>query len=802
MFAATDEVRADGRAAGCCLAIFWLEAATMTVTVATLGFPRIGPRRELKTALESYWAGKPDQATLLTAAADLRSKAWARQRDLGAGIIPSNDFSLYDHVLDTTSMVGAVPPIYGWTGSEVGLATYFAMARGAQGEVAHEGCTHGHAHDGGDAPAAEMTKWFDTNYHYLVPEFTADQVFRLASTKAVHEYLEAKAQGIETRPVLLGPVSYLLLGKTRGADFEPLSLLPRLLPVYAEMLRLLLEAGASWVQIDEPCLVLDLSATARTAFGEAYGALTNGQSSPKIMLTTYFGGLAGNLPMALALPVHGLHVDLVRAPEQLDAVLAGARPDLFLSLGVIDGRNVWAADLVAILDRIEPVVAGGRKIVVAPSCSLLHTPIDLDRETDLDPEVRSWLSFAEQKVTELAILARALNKGRSSVRAALNTASSVIASRRTSPSINNPAVKARTATNDASLAHRVSPFEERRKIQRSKLKLPPYPTTTIGSFPQTPEVRKARADYGKNVIDGAAYEGFLREETARAVRWQEEVGLDVLVHGEFERNDMVQYFGEQLSGFAFTKHAWVQSYGSRCVRPPIIYGDVSRPKPMTVGWWRYAQSLTNRPMKGMLTGPVTILNWSFVRDDQPRSVTCRQLAFAIRDEVVDLEKAGAVIIQIDEAALREGLPLRQREWRAYLDWAVECFRITSSGIGDATQIHTHMCYSEFNDIIASIGAMDADVISIETARSQMELLDAFAGYSYPAEIGPGVYDIHSPRVPAVEEMASLLKAAARRLPADQLWVNPDCGLKTRKWPEVRSAVENMVAAAHAARAYA
>jgi 5-methyltetrahydropteroyltriglutamate--homocysteine methyltransferase len=802
MFAATDEVRAEGRAAGCCLAIFWLEAAAMTVTVATLGFPRIGPRRELKTALESYWAGKTDQAALLAAAADLRSKAWARQRDLGASIIPSNDFSLYDHVLDTTAMVGAVPPIYRWTGSEVDLATYFAMARGAQGEVAHEGCTHGHAHDGEGAPAAEMTKWFDTNYHYLVPEFTADQIFRLASTKSVQEYLEAKGQGIETRPVLLGPVSYLLLGKTRGADFEPLSLLPRLLRVYAETLRLLSDAGASWVQMDEPCLVLDLSDTARTAFSEAYAALTNGQSSPKIMLTTYFEGLADNLPTALALPVHGLHVDLVRAPEQLDAVLAGARPDLVLSLGVIDGRNVWAADLVAILDRIEPVVAAGREVVVAPSCSLLHTPIDLDRETDLDPEVQSWLSFAVQKVTELAILARALNEGRDSVRAELNAASGVIASRGTSPRINKPAVKARAATNDASLAHRASPFEERRKIQRSKLKLPPYPTTTIGSFPQTPEVRKARADYGKNVIDEAAYEGFLREETARAVRWQEEVGLDVLVHGEFERNDMVQYFGEQLSGFAFTKHAWVQSYGSRCVRPPIIYGDVSRPKPMTVGWWRYAQSLTSRPMKGMLTGPVTILNWSFVRDDQPRSVTCRQLAFAIRDEVVGLEKAGAVIIQVDEPALREGLPLRQGEWQAYLDWAVECFRITSSGVGDGTQIHTHMCYSEFNDIIASIGAMDADVISIETARSQMELLDAFAGYRYPAEIGPGVYDIHSPRVPAVEEMASLLEAAARRLPADQLWVNPDCGLKTRKWPEVRSAVENMVAAAHAARAYA
>jgi 5-methyltetrahydropteroyltriglutamate--homocysteine methyltransferase len=802
MFAATDEVRADGRAAGCCLAIYRLEATAMTVTVATLGFPRIGPHRELKTALESYWSGKTDHTALLAVAADLRSKTWARQRDLGADIIPSNDFSLYDHVLDTTAMVGAIPSVYGWTGGEVSLETYFAMARGAQCEVAHDGCKHGHAHDGEGVPAAEMTKWFDTNYHYLVPEFSADQAFRLASTKAVQEYREARVQGIETRPILLGPVSYLLLGKTRGADFEPLSLLPQLLPVYAETLRLLSEAGASWVQIDEPCFVLDLSDTARSAFGDAYAALTSGALSPKIMLTTYFGSLADNLPTALALPVHGLHVDLVRAPEQLDVVLAGARPDLVLSLGVIDGRNIWAADLNAILDRIEPVVASEREVVVAPSCSLLHTPIDLDRETDLDPEVRSWLSFAVQKVAELVVLARALNEGRDSVRASLDAASAVIASRRTSPRINNPAVKARFAAFDPSLSRRVSGFEIRRQVQRGKLKLPPYPTTTIGSFPQTPEVRKARADYGKKVINGTAYEGFLHEETARAVRWQEEVGLDVLVHGEFERNDMVQYFGEQLSGFAFTKHAWVQSYGSRCVRPPIIYGDVSRPKPMTVEWWRYAQSLTERPMKGMLTGPVTILNWSFARDDQPRSTTCRQIAFAVRDEVVDLEKAGAAIIQIDEAALREGLPLRQGEWQTYLNWAVECFRITSSGVGDATQIHTHMCYSEFNDIIASIAAMDADVISIETARSQMELLDAFAGFRYPAEIGPGVYDIHSPRVPAVDEMASLLKAAAKRLPADQLWVNPDCGLKTRKWPEVRLAVENMVAAAQAVRAYA
>ncbi|GLR66165.1 5-methyltetrahydropteroyltriglutamate--homocysteine methyltransferase [Acidocella aquatica] len=771
----------------------------MTVTVATLGFPRIGPKRELKTALENYWAGKTPESALLATASALRATAWKQQRELGAEIIPSNDFSLYDHVLDTSAMVGVIPEIYGWKGGQAGLETYFAMARGAQGGAAEESCTHGHAHTGHGAPAAEMTKWFDTNYHYLVPEFAADQNFRLASTKALNEYLEAKALGIETRPVLLGPVSYLLLGKNTGNKFDPLSLLARLLPVYREVLQSLVRAGAQWVQIDEPCLVLDLPDAAQAAFMHAYDVLVAAEPQLRVMLTTYFGALGDNLATVLALPVHGLHIDLIRAPEQLAAVLAGARPDLVLSLGVIDGRNVWKADLNEILDRIEPVVHAGRRIILAPSCSLLHTPIDLERETELDPDIKNWLAFAVQKIKELSILRRALNEGRESVRNILDDSSRAVASRRTSGKINDSAVKTRTAHVDPSLARRASPFQIRRELQKQKLNLPPYPTTTIGSFPQTPEVRKARAEHGNGIIADAVYEQFLREETLRAVRWQEDVGLDVLVHGEFERNDMVQYFGEQLSGFIFTKHAWVQSYGSRYVRPPIIFGDVARPKPMTVEWWRYAQSLTNRPVKGMLTGPVTILNWSFVRDDQPRSETCRQIAFAIRDEVADLEAAGASIIQIDEAALREGLPLRRDEWRNYLGWAVECFRIAASGVGDATQIHTHMCYSEFNDIISSIAAMDADVISIETARSKMELLDAFSGYQYPAEIGPGVYDIHSPRVPEVLEMTTLLKAAAARLPADQLWVNPDCGLKTRKWPEVRLAIENMVAAALAAR---
>jgi 5-methyltetrahydropteroyltriglutamate--homocysteine methyltransferase len=779
----------------------------MTVTVATLGFPRIGPKRELKTALENHWAGKTGDSELQAIASDLRAKAWMRQRDLGVDVIPSNDFSLYDHVLDTTAMVGAVPTVYRWSGNTVGLETYFAMARGSQPKEApteaQEPCAHGHSHAAQGAPAAEMTKWFDTNYHYLVPELTADQVFRLASTKAVDEYLEAKALGIEARPVLLGPVSYLLLGKTRGGDFDPLTLLPRLLPIYADVLRALAQAGATWVQIDEPCLVLDLTDAARQAFRHAYGVLTSAAPTLRLMLTTYFGALGDNLETALSLPVHGLHVDLVRAPEQLNAVLAGARPDLVVSLGVIDGRNIWKADLNEILDRIAPIVAAGiksgRTLILAPSCSLLHTPIDLDRETELDPEVKSWLAFAVQKITELKTLARALNDGRDAARDALAAASAAIASRRTSPKINNPAIKARAANHDPAIAMRQSPMEKRRGDQRAKLNLPAYPTTTIGSFPQTQEIRKARADYSRGSIDSQAYEGFLRTETAAAVRWQQEVGLDVLVHGEFERNDMVQYFGEQLDGFAFTKHAWVQSYGSRYVRPPIIYGDVSRPQPMTVAWWRYAQSLTNRPMKGMLTGPVTILNWSFVRDDQPRNETCRQIAFAIRDEVIDLEAAGAPIIQIDEAALREGLPLRRGDWRAYLDWAVECFRIAASAVRDDTQIHTHMCYSEFNDIMPAISAMDADVISIEMARSKMELLKAFVDYDYPADIGPGVYDIHSPRVPPVQEMADLLAAASDRLRKDQLWVNPDCGLKTRKWPEVKDAVANMVDAARRAR---
>ncbi|MCB4771035.1 5-methyltetrahydropteroyltriglutamate--homocysteine S-methyltransferase [Ancylobacter sp. Lp-2] len=769
------------------------------VPVSTLGTPRIGLRRELKAALESYWSGKIDQAALLDIAARLRAANWARQKALGVTNIPSNDFSLYDHVLDTAVMVGAIPEAYGWTDGPVPLDTYFAMARGSQGDAV---CEHGHAHVHGEGvPALEMTKWFDTNYHYMVPEFVAGQRFTLASSKAVDEYREAKVLGYDTRPVLLGPVTFLRLGKAKDTGLDPLSLLGDLLPVYVETLRRLSASGAEWVQMDEPCLVTDLDDAARAALREAYGFFAHALPKLKIMLTSYFGGLGDNLDTALALPVAGLHLDLARAPEQLAEVSTKARAGLALSLGVIDGRNVWRADLSKLLAALEPVVRkrGTDHVEIAPSCSLLHVPIDLAQETALDPDVKSWLAFAVQKMEELTTLATAVSGHRQAVADKLAASSAAAEARRMSLKVHNPAVAERLAAVTPEMVRRASPFAERVRVQRERLRVPTFPTTTIGSFPQTPEVRKARAAHGRGEVSDAAYDAFLREETAATIRWQEEIGLDVLVHGEFERNDMVQYFGEQLEGFAFTRHGWVQSYGSRYVRPPVLFGDVARPQPMTVEWWRYAQSITRRPMKGMLTGPVTILNWSFVRDDVPRSLACRQIALAIRDEVTDLEAAGAMMIQIDEAAIREGLPLRRADWDAYLGWAVESFRLCAAGVRDATQIHTHMCYSEFNDIIAAIGAMDADVISIETSRSKMELLDAFVSYRYPNEIGPGVYDIHSPRVPTVDEIAELLAKATRLLAPEQIWVNPDCGLKTRKWEEVRPALINMVAAANRLR---
>ncbi|OCC01893.1 5-methyltetrahydropteroyltriglutamate--homocysteine S-methyltransferase [Labrys sp. WJW] len=777
----------------------------MSIPISTLGTPRIGPRRELKTALEAFWAGKQDEAALLSTAAQLRASNWARQSLLGVTHIPSNDFSLYDQVLDMSATVGAIPRHYGWEGGPVSLATYFAMARGSHG---HDGRDHddrgntGCSHDGhgGGIPALEMTKWFDTNYHYMVPEFRRGQAFELASTKPIDEFTEAATLGFHTHPVLIGPVTYLLLGKGKDTGFDPLALLPGLLPVYAEILRRLAAAGADWVQLDEPCLVLDLDERTRTALRQTYDVLAGTVSDLKIMVASYFGGLGDNLDLALALPAAGLHLDLARAPEQLGRAVEQAPADKVLSLGVIDGRNVWRSDLTTLLDRIEPDVAalGAHRVVLAPSCSLLHVPYDLALETELDPELGKWLAFAVQKIGELKTLATALVDGRKAVGEALGSSDAAAGARRVSDRIHNPAVADRMAAITPAMHERQHPYPLRRRAQEW-LGLPSFPTTTIGSFPQTDAVRKARADHAKGRIGDADYHGFLRQETAQAIAWQEEIGLDVLVHGEFERNDMVQYFGEQLAGYAFTGHGWVQSYGSRCVRPPIIYGDVSRPRPMTVDWARFAQSLTRRPVKGMLTGPVTMLQWSFVRDDIEREQVCRQIALALRDEVGDLEQAGIRIIQIDEPAIREGLPLRHAEKEAYLAWAVACFRLTSSGVDDATQIHTHMCYSEFNDIIHAVGGLDADVISIETARSRMELLDAFRAYRYPNEIGPGVYDIHSPRCPGVAEMRDLLTKAQERIAGDQLWVNPDCGLKTRSWAEVRPALANMVVAARQLR---
>ncbi|MET2832499.1 5-methyltetrahydropteroyltriglutamate--homocysteine S-methyltransferase [Mesorhizobium shangrilense] len=772
------------------------------IPVATLGMPRMGRRRELKFALESYWSGKSSAADLLATAKALRAANWREQHDCGVSKIPSNDFSLYDHVLDTAAMVGAVPSRYAWKGGEVPLDIYFAMARGKQGETA--GCGHaGHEHvaQGHRSTAMEMTKWFDTNYHYIVPELTDDQTFALLSMKPVDHFLEAKALGIHTRPVILGPVTFLKLAKSPAEGFNPIALLPRLLPVYEELLRRLKLSGADWVQIDEPALVLDLNPNERAAFEFTYGQLSKAAPELKIMLATYFGPLEDNLETAISLPLAGLHLDLVRAPEQLETVGRLAPKDLVLSLGLIDGRNVWRANLPAILDRIKPIVAGWPldRVEIAPSCSMLHVPIDLGMETALDVDVSSWLAFAAQKTEELVVLAQALSEGRQAAVGALKASAEAAAARAMSTKVHDPLVEGRIASIDGGMKQRKSAFAERSKVQAGTLGLPPFPTTTIGSFPQTPEVRKARSAHAKGELSYVDYETFLKKETEAAIRWQEEIGLDVLVHGEFERNDMVQHFGEQLSGLAFTQHGWVQSYGSRYVRPPIIFGDVSRPNPMTVRWWQFAQSLTEKPVKGMLTGPATILNWSFVRDDVSRAEACRQIALAIRDEVADLERAGARMIQIDEAAFREGLPLRKSDWKVYLDWAVECFRLASTGVEDATQIHTHMCYSEFNEIIDAIAEMDADVISIETSRSKMELLDAFKSSKYPNEIGPGVYDIHSPRVPEVGEISDLVMLARERLSDGQLWVNPDCGLKTRKWEEVRPALMNMVAAVCALR---
>jgi 5-methyltetrahydropteroyltriglutamate--homocysteine methyltransferase len=645
-----------------------------------------------------------------------------------------------------------------------------------------------------------MTKWFDTNYHYIVPELGPRQEFSLRWTQVIDHYAEARARGITARPVLLGPVTFLLLAKPADGEHDTLSRLGGLLPVYEEVLRRLSAAGADWVQVDEPALVTDLAPAARKAFVTAYDRLARA-SGPRIMLTSYFGDMRENLGLALSLPVAGLHADLVRGPGQAGALLKARPRDMVVSLGLVDGRNVWRSDLHAGIAAAGRFVEafGPDSVVVASSCSLLHSPEDLSLETDLDPEIKEWLAFARQKTEEIALIARALTAGPDAVAGELQENSRRLEGRRSSPRVTGAEVQKRLAALAPRMARRSAAYPARRRLQAPGFGLPPYPTTTIGSFPQTAKVRARRADYRAGTITLEQYEQFLREEIERTIRLQESLGLDVLVHGEFERNDMVEYFGEMLSGFAFTRNGWVQSYGSRCVKPPIIYGDVARPRPMTVRWSSFAQSLTTRPVKGMLTGPVTILMWSFVRDDQPRDVTCRQIALALRDEVRDLEAAGIRMIQIDEPALREGLPLRAGERKRYLAWAVEAFRIASSGVRDETQIHTHMCYSEFNDIIASIADMDADVISIESARSKMELLDAFRRFRYPNEIGPGVYDIHSPRVPAAEEIEGLLERALGVLRPEQLWVNPDCGLKTREWAEVEPSLSAMVQAARALR---
>ena len=749
-------------------------------TLHNLGFPRIGAQRELKRAVEQYWNGTIDQTTLLANGRELRQNHWQLQANAGVEWLPVGDFSWYDQVLDMSLLLGVIPERFQSAGAAPDLDTYFRMARGR-------------APTGEPASACEMTKWFDTNYHYLVPEFAVDQHFILSSNKLFDEVTEAMNLGHKVKPVLLGPLSYLWLGKVKGEAFNKLDLVEKLLPAYGEILNKLKAQGVEWVQLDEPILALDLPADWQQAFESLYSRLqVKGLNK---LLAVYFGPLKENLKLACNLPVEGLHIDAVRAADEVNTVLSWHASYKVLSVGIIDGRNIWRADLDALHDTLQPIKERlGERLWIAPSCSLLHVPVDLAQEEKLDPEIRNWLAFATQKLDELSTLKQALDQGIESCAHALSAARQVINSRRNSSRIHKPQVKQRCANVTADMQQRNSPFEARKREQ-GYLNLPLLPTTTIGSFPQTSEIRQARRQYKTGELSETDYQAVMKSEIDRVVKKQESIGLDVLVHGEPERNDMVEYFGELLDGFAFSQYGWVQSYGSRCVKPPIIFGDVSRPNAMTVAWSRYAQSKTDKPMKGMLTGPVTILNWSFVRDDQPRADTCQQLALALRDEVCDLEQAGITIIQIDEAALREGLPLRKSDWQRYLDWAVNAFKITASGVSDKTQVHTHMCYSEFNDIMPAIAAMDADVITIETSRSDMELLEAFEDFHYPNDIGPGVYDIHSPNVPSLESITALMNKALEHIPAERLWINPDCGLKTRGWPEVEKALVNMVCAA-------
>jgi 5-methyltetrahydropteroyltriglutamate--homocysteine methyltransferase len=763
----------------------------------SLGFPRIGADRELKKALEAHWNGELDEAGLRAVGRQLRAAHWQLQKDAGLDLLPVGDFAWYDQVLSHSLTFGVIPERFRPHSGKPSLDTLFAMARGAVANKSSNSCC-------GGAHAQELTKWFDTNYHYMVPEFSADQQFQLSWEQLFEEVDEAHALGHRIKPVLIGPLSYLWLGKVKGAatetaGFDKLELLERLLPVYGEILRRLAAQGVEWVQIDEPILALDLPQAWKNAFERAYNLL---QRDPgKKLIATYFAGLEDNLGLAASLPVDGLHIDLVRAPEQFPGILDRLPAYKVLSLGVVNGRNVWRTDLqqaLAILQQAQERL--GERLWVAPSCSLLHSPVDLNRENQLDSELKSWLAFAVQKCEEVALLTTALNEPQNAeVQAALAHSRAVQASRAQSPRIHKPAVQARLAAIGAADSQRQSPFVQRIDQQRARLQLPALPTTTIGSFPQTAAIRLARQAFRQGKLSAADYTEAMHGEIRHAVAVQEALGLDVLVHGEAERNDMVEYFAEQLDGYAFSRFGWVQSYGSRCVKPALIVGDLSRPQPMTVDWIRYAQGLTSKVMKGMLTGPVTMLMWSFPREDISREQQARQLALAIRDEVLDLEAAGIKIVQIDEAAFREGLPLRRAQWQGYLAWATEAFRLCASGVRDETQIHTHMCYSEFNDVIESIAAMDADVITIETSRSDMELLQAFEAFAYPNDIGPGVYDIHSPRVPDSAEMLKLLRKAARRIPAERLWVNPDCGLKTRAWAETEAALVNMVAAARQLR---
>ncbi len=741
------------------------------LSTAVLGFPRIGRRRELKFSLEDLWRGKGTEEQLLAVPKELRERHWKQQQAAGIDVIPSNDFSFYDQVLDALVLIGATPTRFG--SGKVTLDRYFKMARNSKEQT-----------------AMEMTKWFDTNYHYLVPEWTADLAFTPDTTKAVSEFKEAKALGITTRPVLIGPVSLLLLGKA-AEGVKPIDLLPKLLAAYKQVLTELHEVGAAWVQIDEPCLVTDLDPESIPVFREAYSELS--KMSVKLMLTTYFGGLGTNLDLATSLCTAGLHLDLVRAPEQLAEVMTRLGGAQVLSLGLVEGRNIWLNDLGASYKTVAEVVGklGADRVQVATSCSLLHAPYTTEDEHELDPRIKSWLSFSQQKLEEVAALA----KGPEAAKDVFAENAKRHEDRLKAESSTNAAVRTAIAALNEESFQRQAEYTERAKVQRDELGLPLLPTTTIGSFPQTAEVRSKRAAHKKGHLSDAEYNDYLAQEITACVRRQEAIGLDVLVHGEFERNDMVEYFGEHLEGFAFTENGWVQSYGSRCVKPPVIFGDVSRPEAMTVKWSSFAKSVTDKPMKGMLTGPITILQWSFVRNDIPEKDTAWQIGLALRDEVTDLEKAGIRIIQVDEPALREGLPLRRKDWAEYLEWAVKAFRLATSAVENGTQIHTHMCYCEFEDVLPSIAALDADVISMESARSKMEMLHAFRQHGYPNEIGPGVYDIHSPRVPSTEEMKSLLELALKVLRPDQVWVNPDCGLKTRQWPETTEALTNLVSAA-------